>query len=47
MKTRNMNGVIEEMTQDEYNAKIERGMELEIIKEVKKKPAPKKPAKKK
>ena len=33
MITKNMNGVIEEMTQEEYKAKIERGMKLEIVKE--------------
>ncbi len=33
MKTKNIFGVIEEMTQKEYEEKIERGMRLEIVKE--------------
>ena len=42
MKTKNINGVIEEMTEKEYQDKLERGMKLEVIKEEKKIEAPKK-----
>ncbi len=35
MLTKNINGVIEEMTQKEYEEKLSCGMKLEIVKELK------------
>ena len=49
MITKNINGVYEEMTQKEYEEKIERGMKLEVVKSMpkeKKEPVKKTPVSK-